>query len=154
MDMFKTLIIIASLSFAVPAYSQDIPESEVPSAVKDNFYSKFKEKNVKWEKENGNYEAEYKENGMERSVILNSTGSVIAIETEIETSSLPSEVSNAINQNYPGAEIEEAELVDSNGNTNYEVELNYKGRSIDLFISPNGTISEQSDDSDEGEDDD
>ena len=90
----KTNILIPSLLLTVSCISaQSLKEKEVPAPVRDAFErSHDGTKPDKWEKENGNYEAEYKSNGKEYSVLMDAQGNLLETEEEIRVSELPGAV--------------------------------------------------------------
>ena len=149
----KKFIFIIFLLTVTSAYSQNIPEEQVPSNVKDNLYANFKAADVAWEMEDNMYEAEYLENSMQKSVILNADGVVIAVETQIDPASLPQAIHNYIGEFYQGAEIREAEFIELKDANFYKVELIHNGSTIELIFDETGNFL-RLDNSESGEDDD
>jgi hypothetical protein len=125
--MKKGLIIILLL-LTTSVFSQRIKSSGVPQLVKEKFATLYPEvKNVKWEKEKANYEANFVKDKQSMSVLIDSNGNLIETETEITVSSLPSEVKNAASKKFPGSKIKEAsKIIDSKGIVKYEVEVKGK----------------------------
>ena len=81
--MLKSLLILfAALFISFPAYADDIPESDVPQTVKDNFYSRFDAITVKWDSKKGNFKAEFYENGIKKEVIYTPSGKLVKLEYE------------------------------------------------------------------------
>ena len=146
-----TLVLIIGASCA---YSQNIPEESVPSPVKDNLYANYKANNVTWELENEVYEAEYLENGMEKSIHLNATGDIIAVETHIDPHNLPEGSLTYINDNYPGSSINEAEYIEIHSGNFYGVELTHNGTNIELLFDERGNFMQRNDPDDNGENED
>jgi hypothetical protein len=138
--MKKVILIIALLITSSSAYSQNIAEEDVPSPVKDNLYANYKAANVSWEMEDGNYEAKYLVNGMEKSIHLNPAGEVIMVETQIDPAFLMPVITSYINENYTGAAISEAELIETNHVITYGVEISHNGSTIDLEFDEHGNF--------------
>ncbi len=121
---------------SVSAFGQKIEASQVPVAVKAAFNKQFPGiKEVKWEKEKANYEANFKENGNKMAALFDSDGKWLETETGVNASLLPAGAKEYIAQNYKGAKIKEvAKLKMANGDENYEAEV----KGIDLIFDANG----------------
>src|SRR5574337_620451 len=106
--MKKIIIVLAAAIFiSSSTYSQ----IKVTDAAKKAFASKFPNAtDVKWGKENAKeYEAEFKLNGQPVSANFKLDGAWVETETTIPASELPTAVSNAIHNKYPGVAITKAE---------------------------------------------
>jgi Putative beta-lactamase-inhibitor-like, PepSY-like len=141
--MKKTLIVMAILfAFTATAFPQENESHEklnVPSVVKTALYKKYPDaKKVTWEKENGNYEANWGgKSGEDNSVQFTPSGKFIEIVKAIPVSDLPKSVFTYINEHYKGSKITEAgKVTDVNGNTSYEAEV--KGK--DIIFDQNGNF--------------
>lgn len=125
---------------------------DVPDAVKTAFMEKFPTaEKVKWEKEGkSEFEAEFKLNGIEMSAVFSPDGSWKATETEIEIAALPQNVADAIQKEYSGAVVKEAEMVESSDKGMfYEVEVKQGKEEFELVISADGlSISKEMEDED------
>ena len=137
--MKKVLVITFALFISI-AYGQKLKPSAVPAIVKDKFATLYpKVKKAKWEKEKGNYEASFEENGEETSVLIDEKGTLIETETEIKEADIPATAKAYITKNYPGAKIKEAsKIVTAAGITKYEAEV--KGK--DLIFDASGNFIE------------
>jgi hypothetical protein len=94
-------------------------------------------RNVKFEKENGDYEAGFKHNGKSMSVVLDVKGTVKETETEIPVSALPAAVRDYVAKQMPGKKIKEAaEIVDANGTKKFEAEVGGKDLMFDTAGKP------------------
>jgi len=135
------------------ANAQDLNEADVPASVKAKFALLYPEvKNVKWEKENGYYEAEMDQSKIETSVLLDGSGNLIQTETEIRALDLPKGVSDYSSQNLRSQKINEAtRIVDASGVITYEAEI---GNTDYLFDSDGKFIKKDSDSDDNEKDDD
>lgn len=92
-------------------------------------------KDVKWEKEDGNYEACLKHNGKELTLVIDAKGNVLETETTIAESALPAAVKAYITKYHAGKKIKEtAEIVDAKGKKTYEAEVGGK----DLIFDEKG----------------
>ena len=118
------------------AFSEKINQSDVPQTVKKTFVEKFPAiKNAKWEKEFGNYEAEFEMNGVETSALFSPTGFWIQTETTIALYQMPNVVLEAVNKMMAGKKINEAaKIIDAKNIVTYEVEV----KNEDYIFDANG----------------
>lgn len=101
----------------------------VPDAVKGALSKKYPgATKVTWEKENGNYEANWGgKSGEDNSVQFTATGNFIEIVNAISVSQLPKPVLAYVKEHYKGAKITEAgRVTDARGKISYEAEVNRK----------------------------
>ncbi len=150
----KKLFILIVIASAVSYFNaQDLKESEVPSAVKTAFTALYpNETNVKWEKENLSYEAEFKKNSVETSVLFNKLGTLIQTETEIPVSSLPQGVSDYVSKNLNGSTIKEAcKITSAAGEITYEAEV---GKADYIFDVSGNFLNKEVETNPDGTDDD
>ncbi|MGC4042026.1 MAG: PepSY-like domain-containing protein [Flavobacterium sp.] len=134
----KRSIFLLVLLFSLQSFSQQIKEKDVPAAVKNSFYKQFpKASSLKWDKEGTDYEASFKINGQDESVIFNNHGNLLETETAIKTSELPKKALDYLNINYKNKKIKEAaKIVNQKGESTYEAEVNGK----DLLFDADGNL--------------
>ena len=97
------------------------------------FQKKYPEaKDVQWEKEKGNYEANWGGKSKEdNSVQFTPSAEFIEIVKAIPVSQLPAPITAYVKQHYKGAKITEAgKVTDAKGKTSYEAEVNKKEQNI------------------------
>lgn len=125
MNKGKSIILLFLFIPLINVFSQDIKESDVPSVVKSMFSTMYPNiTNTEWEMENGKYEAEFKENGTETSVLFEQNGTYIQKEVEIPVSSLPSDIIDYAKKTLKVDKINEASLItSSDGTITYEAEI-------------------------------
>jgi Putative beta-lactamase-inhibitor-like, PepSY-like len=138
----KTLITSAiALCIGFNASAQKVQEKAVPEAVVKTFKAKYPSaKEVKWEKEKGNYEAEFEIKETSMSAIFNPAGNLMESETRISRSMLPKAISEALAKDYPGYKIEEMAKIESEGKVTYEAEVEKGEKSMDLIFDENGKL--------------
>jgi hypothetical protein len=128
----KTLIIVAVLSIvSFGSMAQKLKESAVPSAVKSAFMQKYpKAAKVTWEKEKGNYEANWGgKSGDDNGVQYTPSGEFLEYAMAIPASELPSSVTSYVKGHYKGQSIKEAaKVTDARGKLTYEAEI--KGKEL------------------------
>ncbi|MBD3749546.1 MAG: hypothetical protein IE931_08625 [Sphingobacteriales bacterium] len=104
-------------------------QSNIPDAVKAALTKAYPTvKSIHWDEENGNYEAGFKANGKEMSVLLDAKGSILETETAISVKELPSGVSSYLKSKFgEGYKISEsAMIVKANGHKTFEAEVKGK----------------------------
>jgi hypothetical protein len=146
--MNRLILLGAVLCLAVQLEAQSIKERDVPPAVASKVSALYPDAaKIKWEMEDGMYEASFLTGGMETSVMLSSQGMLVYTETEIEVSALPKEATIYILQQNPGNAIQEAsQITDVYGVVRYEVEL----KNIEyVFDSAGKVLTEEKSDDDQ-----
>lgn len=131
------LVAMTSLSFA---NAQKVSNKEVPAIVKSTLQKNYPHaKEVKWSKEDGNYEAEF-ENGKAESgysVVINNSGEILETEIEIKIDELPSKARDYAAKKYAGQKLKEAaKITDNKGVITYEAEV----KEGDLVFDKNGNF--------------
>ena len=130
------MFVIGLMLASMPAFAQKLDASKVPAPVKNTFSKNFPGiTSEKWEKEKGNYEANFKQNDQKMSALFDANGGWLETETAISASDLPASVIAYVKQNYKGEKIQEAaKLKMANGDNNYETEV----KGTDLIFDANG----------------
>lgn len=142
------MLMVAAASITTTTFGQkhDPHEGEenkkVPEAVKQAFKKEYPGTKVKWEMEDGKYDAEFKKNGKEMSVLYNANGSVKETEMEISVVQLPKEASGYITEHHMGRINEASKITKANGEVNYEAEINGK----DLIFNSSGKFLKEAKD--------
>ena len=97
------------------------------------------------------YEVELEDsNDNEIELTFSMEGNLLFTETEINTSELPTAVSNSISTNYADYTIDEADRLDmADGSVQYEVEIENGNSELEVILDTDGSvICEQVDDED------
>ena len=129
-SLFLLSAILSSAAFAQEA-GEGKGKISVPAPVKAALAKKYPTAaKVTWEKEKGNYEANWGgKSGEDHSVQFTPAGSFIEEVNAIAINQLPAPVSVYVKAHYKGAKITEAgKVTDAAGKTSYEAEV--KGRDI------------------------
>ena len=140
----KKIISLTAILFALSSavFAQENESSHhisVPAVVKTALKQKYPEaKNVGWEKEKGNYEANWGgKSGEDNSVQFTPSGNFIEIVKAIPVSELPKPVLTYIAAHYKGAKLGDlGKVSDAKGRTSYEVEIHGK----DVIFDENGNF--------------
>jgi len=134
--MKKLALIMVAAMITSLTFAQKLQEKDVPAPVKTAFQKNFPQaKAEKWEKEGGNFEAEFELNKSEQSVLFDAQGNLLETEVEIELNKLPKGVLEYVKANYKGQHVKEAEkIADAKGTVTYEVEI----KGMDILFDSNG----------------
>ena len=117
------------------AKAQKLSAAQVPAAVKNSFTKAYPQQSVKWEKEKDKYEAAFKQNGADMSILYTGAGVMTESETDIKTTELPASALAYIKVNMPGKRITEAAKISTvTGVVTYEAEIGGK----DLIFDDKG----------------
>src|SRR6476469_2029946 len=131
----NTLMMIVAVSFGMTVSA--CAQVKVPVAVKNAFQKEYLGIKVKWEKEDGNYEAGFEQKGHESSVIYTPTGVVMEKEMEMSVNELPKSIIDYVSQHMKGAKISgAAKITKSNGEVQYEAVVNKK----DVMFTSDGKL--------------
>jgi hypothetical protein len=133
----KKLIIMVALvaAFGFSSSAQKIDAAKVPAAVKAAFAKQFAGTVARWEKEDGKYEAGFKQNGTTMSALFEPNGTMTESEMDIKVTDLPPTVLAYVKEHYSGKKIKEgAKITKADGTVNYEAEVDGK----DVIFDANG----------------
>ena len=137
------LIVFIVVAFCAAVSAQKVNQAKVPAAAKQAFTHQYPGIAGKWEKENDNYEVNFKKDGKAMSVVLDEKGATLETETGIAVKELPAGVESYIKTHYKGAAIKEAaRIVKANGETIYEAEVN----KTDVLFDTNGKFIKEAKD--------
>lgn len=107
----------------------------VPDAVSKSFSKDFSGVMAKWDKEDANYEANFKKDGKSMSAVYDNSGKLIETEESIAVTSLLQSVRDYVASHYKGKKIKEAAIITRpNGEINFEAEVD----GIDLLFTKQG----------------
>ena len=140
--MKKTIFLTAMsgcILLSATLMAQKIKSSQVPALVSKALMAKYPAAaKITWEKEKGNYEANWGgKSGEDMSVQFTPAGAFVEQVEAIPVSSLPVGVSKYVQANYKGVKITEAgKVTDAKGVTTYEAEV--KGK--DLVFDTKGNF--------------
>ena len=136
--MKKSVMTIALIMLSFVSFAQKIKEQNVLQVIKKALSEKFPNvKNVKWDKEENNFEASFKNNNIDNSILFNANGKIIETEIAIEVNQLPKNALQYLNDNFKNQKVKEAaKIITEKGNLIYEAEI--KGK--DLFFDENGNF--------------
>ena len=138
----KTIKIISAAIIVISIFTFASTGNKAPQKVKEAFSKKFPTvKKVKWEKENATeWEAEFKINKVEYSANFLEDGTWQETEHEIDEKTIPHNIKTVLTEAFPGYEIEEAEISETNNGTVYEFEFEKGENNMEVVIVFDGNI--------------
>jgi hypothetical protein len=135
--LFGFIAVFGLISFS--ACAQKLKSSQVPAPAKAAFAKQYPGVAASWEKEDGNYEVNFKRAGKTMSAVINKDGTILETETDIAVAGLPQAAKDYIKTHYAGKKIREAsKIVKANGAVEYEALINGK----DVMFDSNGKFIE------------
>ena len=150
--MKKSILVTLSLVVVSFSFAQKGHKTEIPAPVKTAFAKQFPQaKGVKWEKEDGNFEAEFDLNKVEQSAVFDAQGNLVETEMEIKASDVPKAAMDYAKTHYPGKKIKEmARITDAKGVVSYELEIDGK----DLMFDKAGNFATEKKETEDKKDND
>ena len=117
-------------------------KNKVTPVVEKAFTQKFPNaKEVKWEMENADFEAEFKLNTKKMSAIFTELGELVHQEVKIKNNELAIEAEKTLQNLYPGYRIDEIELVTTaSGSEYYELQIEVGEKSYEIEVTKEGKI--------------
>ncbi|GHN02062.1 hypothetical protein WSM22_35510 [Cytophagales bacterium WSM2-2] len=139
----KKLIALLILGVVVQGFAQKAKDA-VPQSVKDAFVKAYPNaKGVKWSKEESDFEASFNQNKEEMSVVLDASGNVKEVETEIAQSALPEAIKSVLTKEYKDYKVTEAAKITAGGVTSYEAEVKKGKEEFDFIFSADGKLQKK-----------
>ncbi len=138
----KKIILILVLFLLVASVQA---QKKVPDAVKNNFKAKFPNaKKVKYSKEkDGSWEVDFVVDKIVSSEKYSATGEWLESEQHAKFSETPAEVQNFIKTKYAGFEVESCEKVVRPAQQFYEIFVEKGKQNLELLISLEGKLIEE-----------
>lgn len=144
--------VVAVLVLAGTAWGADeekIPLDKVPRAVLDAVKARFEGARLKGaEKETEDkktyYEVQIEHKGKKIEVILTPGGKIVAIETVIATTDLPTAVLKTVESKYPKGKIRQAEEIQKDGKVFYELVIDTAdSKKLEVVFDPKGKVVDE-----------
>lgn len=143
MKITTILIVLSILMFScnqpTNEKQDDLSKTNSPEA---SFKADYPDvKDYEWEEEAEYKEVEFEYDGLEVSVLYDKEGNFIQKEIEMAVSELPEVITTYITENYPKAEVEEAETLESKEGNFFEVEIeNENDEEVELIFDSDGNF--------------
>lgn len=139
-------IIIISLfifSSGLMSCAQDLNPSDAPSVVLNTFKTNFPDaRDVEWEKQGDDYEVEFDHNQIDHNAYIDASGKLILYKYDINPNDLPQAVKNTIQAEFKDYQIDDADLVEKDGEKLYEVELESNITDRQVAFTQDGEVTE------------
>ncbi|MBY0482413.1 MAG: hypothetical protein K2Q21_13730 [Chitinophagaceae bacterium] len=137
----KTLFLVSTICLSLIASAQKI---KLPAAAKAAFEKAHSgASNIQYEKENGNYEVNFVENGKKMSVVVDAAGKILETEIEMKVNELPTTIQTYIKVHYKDSPLKSgAKIIKADGSTNFEAAI--KGKDV-IFDATGKFIKESKD---------
>lgn len=116
--------VVATAMVSITAMAQDIPQSQVPSLIVNDFQQKFpKARRVEWELKGDQYKVEFETGilGDDHDVYYSRDGKLVHHKEEISKSDLPKNVLSKISKDFGGYRADDIEKISENGRVNYKM---------------------------------
>ena len=141
--MKRLLVLIVCLTFVIGLSALNQKDEKIPAAAISGFAAKFPTaQKVKWGIENpGEFEAEFKLNGVEASALVDAKGTLLETEAEIKESELPQAVKATLTKDFSGYKLDEIEKVtDVKGITTFEMEAAKGKDKLEISFDTSGKL--------------
>jgi Protein of unknown function (DUF2874). len=141
--MKKTMMLLLCVAFLAGGIANAQRKESVPASAKSTFATKFpKAQKVKWSVEKpGEFEAEFKLNGVGTSALFDNKGTLLVTEIEIKEAQLPQAVKAAITKNFAGYKLDEIEkATDAKGAVSYEMEAVKGKEKLEISFDTTGKL--------------
>lgn len=142
----KKLILIGFLAFTCFAnitFGQDVPQSQVPSVIVNNFQQKFpKALDQEWELEGEHYNVDF-EIGLLRtdhSAWYTKEGKLIRHKEEISKSDLPQSVLATIKKDFNSFRVEDVKKITETDKASYTLDLKKLNEEWKVTIDEKGNV--------------
>jgi hypothetical protein len=142
----KKIAIIASFAcicFAQTVFGQDIPQSQVPSVIVNNFQQAFpKAYDVDWEMDGEYYKVEFETGllGSDHDVWYDKAGKLIRHKEEISKSELPQKVLDKIKSEFGAYRVDDVKKITEGTTATYTVELKKMGEEWKVAFDSEGNV--------------
>jgi hypothetical protein len=141
--MKKLLMLFVCLAFVIDVSASNQKDEKIPATAKTGFAAKFPAaQKAKWSVEKpGEFEVEFKLNGVSTSALVDQKGNLLETETEIKESELPQAVKATIAKDFAGYKLGEIEkATDAKGVTAFEMEAAKGKEKLEISFDATGKL--------------
>ena len=134
-------LVLAFFVLTFTTKAQEVKEADVPAIVKEAFAKKYPGANAKWEKEESDFEAEFKLDKIESSAVFALDGTFKELEQEMQVADLSKIIRDYCDKNYTGYKLSEAaKITKANGKILYEAEMSKGKEEFDVLFDDKGNF--------------
>lgn len=141
--MRTQILMIATLGIFNFSNAQEVPQSQIPSVIVNQFNSKFsKATDAEWEIQGTTYNVEFETGwNIDHEIWYTSEGKILKHKEDISVSELPKAVHNRINTDFKGYSIDDLQRITEGNKVVYKMELNsLLQQDWDVVISSEGIV--------------
>lgn len=139
----KSVFLFGLLLLANISFGQEIPQSQVPSLIVNNFQKQFPSiSGVEWELKGDLYEVEFETGllGKDHEAWYNKTGKLVYHKEEISKSDLPKKVLDKIGTDFGGYRVDDVKKITEGNKTTYTLELKSFTEEWKVAFDKEGTV--------------
>ncbi|MCO6360465.1 PepSY-like domain-containing protein [Roseivirga pacifica] len=139
----QILIFVAAIAIISTSQAQDIPYSQVPSIIVNEFNKQFpKAKDVEWEMDGSLYNVDFEIGwSMDHEVWYNAEGKMVKHKEDISKSELPKAINDRLRTDFKGYSIDDMERITDNDKVVYKMELKaLTKQDWDIIIDAAGNV--------------
>jgi biopolymer transport protein ExbD len=137
--MKNIFILISALFITYTLFADDLSPEKVPTNVQNSVMKNYKNiRDLTWEKQGKNYQAEFYIDLKEYEIIINEKGKILATYEDISITELPDKVKHALQTNYPTFSIGDVEILKTEKNQYFKVDLKNSDKDLKVFINSKG----------------
>lgn len=120
----KVWYAILACTFYFSCDDDDYPYSEIPSVVRNSFWSEFPNAiDAEFSRSGENYEVKFESGGEDSEALIASTGTVLSEKKKISWEALPAAVRNSLQKEFGEEKIEDPEIIKSGEKVYYQVQI-------------------------------
>lgn len=132
--------------FTTVVFGQEIPQSQVPSIIVNDFQKKYpKAYDIEWKIKGNQYKVEFETGllGTDHEIWYDNSGKWIRHEEEISKSELPKQILTKIQTEFKGYSIDDIKKITGPTSINYLVELDSFSEDWKILFGKEGRILEK-----------
>jgi hypothetical protein len=143
MKNMKRILFTSLLAIAISSCNMkdQIAANQVPSVVLNAFQKQYPEAaDVKWEKQNSDFEVEFERDNVEYTALINQQGDIFKIKHDATLEEIPETVLEKIKADYADYTIDDVEVLKDGENTYFQLEFDKKLADKEIVVSEAGEV--------------
>lgn len=140
----KKIILSISVAFMLASVvvAQDIPQTEVPSVIANNFKKSYpKASSLDWEKEGNLYKVEFEIGWFnDYTAWYNEAGERVKFSEEIAKKQLPQNILAKINTEFKGYRVDDVRKITTGKAVTYDIDLNSLKQDWDVVFDSDANV--------------
>ncbi len=137
--LLSALLLAGSITIA---QGKDIPASQVPSVIVNQFNADFpKASDIDWEVKDNVYKVDFQIGWFKDiEAWYSAQGTQVKVNEELSKKELPKAIITALEKNYKLYKIEEIDKITQDNKTTYKIEVEKQEDERTLYFNENGTL--------------